>query len=104
MFDTLGKRLARNEIVYDNKVLGQLVGGLDPGETGRAAFGECRPNIAAGELLSHLFSHEGTGSVDCDEFGNAVFAAREHLLDAISIVKAHGMHELAVVQAALPSC
>jgi len=53
--------------------------------------------------LPHLFSHEGTGSIDCDEFGNAVFAACEHLLDAIGVVKAHGMYELAVVQAALPS-
>ncbi|WP_154665538.1 hypothetical protein [Collinsella bouchesdurhonensis] len=53
--------------------------------------------------MPHLFSHEGIGSVDCDEFGNAVFAAREHLLDAIGVVKAHGMHELAAVQAALPS-
>ena len=84
-------------------MLGQFVGRLDAREAGRAAFGECRPYIAAGKFLPNLFSHEGTGSVDRDEFGNAVFAACEHLLDAIGVVKAHGMHELVVVQAVLPS-
>ena len=103
-FDNFGKRSARNEVVNDNKVLGQLIGRLDAGEAGRVAFGKCRPYIAAGKFLPNLFSHEGTGSVDCDEFGDAVFATREHLLDAIGVVEAHGVHELVVVQAVLPSC
>lgn len=102
-FDNFGKRPTRHKVVDDNKVLGKFVGRLDAGKAGRAAFGECRPYIAAGKLLSNLLSHEGTGSVNRDEFSNAVFAACEHLLDAIGVVKTHGMHELVVVQAVLPS-
>ena len=103
-FDNFGKRSTRYEIVDDDKVLGQFVSRLDAGKAGRTAFGERRPYIAAGEFLPNLFSHEGTGSVDRDEFGDAVFATREHLLDAIGVVEAHGVHELVVVQAVLPSC
>ena len=102
-FDYFGKRSTRREVVDDNKVLRQFVGRLDAREAGRAAFGERRPYIAAGKFLPNLFSHEGAGSVDRDEFGDAVFTTREHLLDAIGVVEAHGVHELVVVQAVLPS-
>ena len=94
------ERLARHVVVHNNVLVRQGVRGLDLRQPLTIERTDGRPNALVRDLERKFLANEGARAVDGHKLGHAARAVRQHPIDVIHVVEAHGMHDLLVVQTA----